>query len=258
MPSWNVHTAHAESILADSRFERFGIGDANAYLFGNYVPDIYVGFMVPGVSFHIDYCLTHDAAVEMIPVPFADRFWDRNVAHRRPKSPTGTSLVLGAWAHLVADRFYNGRFRAVRLEHAELDGDELRRRKQGDFDLFGRSLRISREVEVTPELLEAAQRFVPYHIAAEDVYRTIDVASAIVREGGAITAEDDEYRLLTPEWMAEVFDACNERIAIWLIAWQELEAEGHRCLAVDVRERLGLLPATPDDPDWQAGIAGRK
>ena len=58
MPSWNIHTAHVERLLADCEPDDLGIEDVNAFLFGNYVPDIYLGFMVADITFHVDYCRT--------------------------------------------------------------------------------------------------------------------------------------------------------------------------------------------------------
>ena len=174
MPSWNIHTAHAERILEACIPKELGIEDANAFLFGNYVPDIYVGFMVPDASIHIDYCITHVADVAHIPVPDAERFWNQYIGRRAPATSTGMSLVVGAWAHIFADRFYNMRFREFLQTHDAPTGDELRRSKQADFDLYGRSLSIARHVQKTDELLEAARSFLPYSILPADVEREIE------------------------------------------------------------------------------------
>ncbi len=250
MPSWNIHTAHVERLLEAHEGRALGIEDANAFLFGNYVPDVYVGFMVPDASFRIDYCITHAAPANLIPIPEADRFWDLYIARRSPSSPVGKSLVLGAWAHLVTDRVYNGNFRAYWQTHDLPTGDELREGKQGDFDLFGRTLGISMLVEATPELLEAAYTFRPYRILADDVRRTVAVAQTIVRDGGLLPAGDGGYQVLNAEWLTDVFEACDERLSTWLLAWRQIEADGGRCTATDVRRRIGLPPAIPDDLDW--------
>lgn len=249
MPSWNIHTAHVERLLANRRAEDLGIHDANAFLFGNYAPDVYVGFMVPDTTVRIDYCITHFAEIDLIPVPDADRFWDHYIARRKIASPAGQSLVLGAWAHLVADRFYNGNFRTFSSEHDVPEGEQLRVGKQGDFDLYGKTLAIASCVSVTPELLEAAWSFHPYRILADDVERSVAVANEIVRTNGLSTA-GGEYALLSAEWMDGVFSACDERLSVWLAAWQELLAEEKRCRAVDVRAKAGLPAAESDDPDW--------
>lgn len=241
MPSWNIHTAHAERLFADYDAEGLGIGDENAFLFGGYVPDVYVGFMVPDASFRIDYCITHIAEPDAVPVPDADRFWDRYIARRLPSSPAGASLALGAWAHLVADGVYNGRFQSFRLERGLPADDELRTRKQADFDLFGRSTGISRIVKVTPALVEAAESFRPYRIAADDVALAVDVANAIVRaaSGGELHG-DARYQLLGSEWMGETFALCHEFLVSWLCAWRELAGADGLCLSADIRVRAGL------------------
>ena len=71
---------------------RFGIGDENAFLFGNYVPDIYVGYMVPDASCRVDYCLTHLACPNTIPLPQASWFWDIYVVRRPFPSAAAASV----------------------------------------------------------------------------------------------------------------------------------------------------------------------
>lgn len=239
MPSWNIHTAHVERLLAEHQAEDLGIADVNSFLFGNYVPDIYLGFMVPDTTFRIDYCLTHMAKPRLIPLPDADQFWNNCVSRRRPTTDSGLSLTLGAWAHLVADRVYNGTFRDFCQTHDTPHGDELRLMKQGDFDLFGHSLGISSTVEITPELLDAANRFRQYSVLPDDVRKSVDVANAIV-QGEDVKPVPDDYQLLSAEWMAGTFGQCNERLGAWLAAWQELERDGSPVKADDVRAKAGL------------------
>lgn len=246
MPSWNVHTAHVERLLAERSPETLGIGDANAFLFGNYVPDLYLGFMVADTTYRIDYLLTHLAKPSIIPIPDADLFWDRYVCRHVPDADAGRSLVLGAWAHLVTDRYYNGRFRTFAATHDTPKGDELRERKQADFDLFGHSLGITSYVRDTPDLKTAAQGFWPYRILPDDVDRAIAVACAIV-DDCATAPSGKDYQLLDESWFNDTFEACNERLAVWLEAWQRLQARGARAKAVDIRAEAGLPAALPDE-----------
>lgn len=79
MPSWNIHIAHAERLFeANGPVSRI-VRDRNAFLFGNLIPDIYVGYMVPGVVRPIPYRITHFANPEHIPKPRFDEFWERFV-----------------------------------------------------------------------------------------------------------------------------------------------------------------------------------
>ena len=98
MPSWNIHTAHVERLLSQRTPDELGIEDVNAFLFGNYVPDIHLGFMVPDTTYRIDYCVTHIARPSMIPLPDADRFWDDCVARRRPKDAWPVPFGLPGYA----------------------------------------------------------------------------------------------------------------------------------------------------------------
>ena len=236
MPSWNIHIALAERVLENGDAARLSIADANSFLFGNCAPDVYVGFMVPDASLHVDYCITHLAKIDSIPVPDADLFWDNYVARRKPATPSGTSLALGAWAHLVADRYYNGRFRGLMRENNVLDGKSLRLKKQADFDRFGRTLRLSRMMEATPELLDAAWSFKQYRILPDDVERAVSVANRIVGEGGFQLPDDGGYKLLTGEWMTIASSAlcsgCRSGVS-WkargAAAWRAMCARGRGC-----------------------------
>lgn len=80
MPSWNIHIAHAEGLLADGGPVADIVCDRNAFLFGNLIPDVYVGYMVPCVVYPIPYRVTHFAAPEHIPKPREGEFWDTYVA----------------------------------------------------------------------------------------------------------------------------------------------------------------------------------
>lgn len=81
MPSWNIHTAHVERLLREEGAARLGVRDVNAFLFGNFLPDIYVGYMVPvPVARLRDYRETHFADGGAIPSPNYQAFWDRFVA----------------------------------------------------------------------------------------------------------------------------------------------------------------------------------
>ena len=52
------------------------VRDRNAFLFGNVVPDVLVGYMVPDIADPIPYRITHFAESEPIPKPRAWEFWD--------------------------------------------------------------------------------------------------------------------------------------------------------------------------------------
>lgn len=91
MPSWNIHIAHTQRLLATGPLSDFGIRDANAFLFGNLVPDVYVGYMLPKPSGILPYQLTHFADPCSIPIPREREFWDLYVEPAR-KLPTDVPL----------------------------------------------------------------------------------------------------------------------------------------------------------------------
>ncbi len=80
MPSWNIHIAQTERLFDGDGAVARTVFDRNAFLFGNLVPDIYVGYMVPGIKRPIPYRITHFATPEPIPKPREHEFWDSYVA----------------------------------------------------------------------------------------------------------------------------------------------------------------------------------
>lgn len=80
MPSWNIHIAQTERLFARGGTVARTVVDRNAFLFGSLLPDIYVGYMVPGIKDPIPYRITHFATPAHIPKPREEEFWDTYVA----------------------------------------------------------------------------------------------------------------------------------------------------------------------------------
>lgn len=258
MPSWNIHIAQTEELLAQGGALASAVRDQNAFLFGNVAPDIMVGYMVPGVEEPIPYRITHFAAEEPIPKPREREFWDTFVAPLlvgaegfepsdsdvavtsieqereslnrvhyakryagRPAPPSSGSslhaaptagelrqsvldLVLGAWAHLLADNLWNTRVNEYLDAHGGKPSEQFRIKKQSDFDVFGRTHRISSVPRGTERLLAAAEAFPQYPLERIYVLEAVGVAHEIVRTNGG-TEGHAPYRLLTDVFFAETF-----------------------------------------------------
>lgn len=203
MPSWNIHTAHVERLLREEGAAALGVRDENAFLLGNLAPDVYVGYMVPNTTVRIDYKLTHYTIREHIPLPRYDDFWDFYIAGRDDVS----DVVLGAWAHLVADHVYNAHTRAYLASIGVEPGERARIGKQGDFALFGRTLDISLVPHVDEALLAQCAAFPPYSILERDVRGAVESARRIVEKNQAEHLGGvPDYQLLT----AEFFDVARE------------------------------------------------
>lgn len=201
MPSWNIHTAHVERLLREHDANELGIRNTDAFLMGNLLPDIYVGYMVPDAAWRIDYKLTHLTMREHIPVPRYQEFWDFYV--ERPEdygAACVTDVVLGAWCHLVCDHVYNAHTRAYLKELGVAPGEQARIKKQSDFALFGRTLNIEMVPSVTNEVIEQCRSFPQYSVAEKDVRSAASVAHSIVEKNKAEHVEGTPtYQLLTPE-----------------------------------------------------------
>lgn len=202
MLSWNIHTAHVERLLSNEPLESLGLTSANTFLFGNLVPDIYAGHMVQPITRKIEYKVTHLADPLFIPVPDADGFYQRYV-----RGGVENDLTLGAWTHLLCDHYYNLRTIEYIARIGVVPGDETRIRKQADFDLFGRTLSISRVPQVTNELLALCEAFPQYAIHEEDVYATVRAQEAVIRKNAQEHVDfAPQYDLLTSDFFRTTFD----------------------------------------------------
>lgn len=220
MPSWNIHTAHVERLLREEGAARLGVRDVNAFLFGNFLPDIYVGYMVPvPVARLRDYRETHFADGGAIPSPNYQAFWDRFVVGCDAEDAGSLhDLALGEWAHLVCDSVYNTRTRAYIASIGVKAGDVTRKRKQRDFALFGRTFDISLRPRVTPELIAACAAYPQYPVIEADVREAVAVAGRIVDENHeGLIRSIPTYDLLTPEFFSAASEEANETIVAGLL-----------------------------------------
>lgn len=216
MPSWNIHTAHVERLLRQEGAPALGVRDPNAFLVGNFAPDIYVGYMVPVTTCRIDYKMTHLATRGHVPLPRHDLFWDFYIVGQGVVS----DVTLGAWAHLVADHVYNAHTRSYLSQRGIAPGEAARVGKQGDFALFGRTLKISMRAYVNDALLAACKDFPQYSIAESDVRAAVEVADRIVDDNRAhqVTGEP-AYQLLTAGFFESAREETNATIRDGLRAY---------------------------------------
>ncbi|QOY60992.1 hypothetical protein [Thermophilibacter immobilis] len=216
MPSWNIHTAHVERLLRQEGAPALGVRDPNAFLVGNFVPDVYVGYMVPVTTCRIDYKMTHLAGREQIPLPRHDLFWELYVEDQGVVS----DVTLGAWAHLVADHVYNAHTRAYLRRRGIAPGEAARVGKQSDFALFGRTLKIGMRAYVDDALLASCKDFPQYSIAEPDVRAAVEVADRIVDDNRVHQVTGDlTYRLLTAEFFESAREETNATIRDGLRAY---------------------------------------
>ena len=206
MPSWNIHTAHAELLLADGGAKAWGIQSVDAFLLGNLAPDIYVGYMVAHITRKMPYADTHLADPGFVPEPRYGEFFERYALPSADGAGHVSDVVLGAWTHLVADNVYNRHAYAFLHEHGIQPGEQARERKQGDFALFGRTLDIARSPEPTPEAIAQAAAFPQYPIAEADVRGACAAMARIVADNQAHhIAGTPAYDMLTESFFAVAF-----------------------------------------------------
>ena len=229
MPSWNIHTAHVERLLSEEDSAALGIRDVNAFLFGNLVPDIYVGYMVPNPTRKIEYRETHLADPSHVPEPRYGEFFERFVQPSAGADGRVSDVVLGAWAHLVADHVYNSHFNRLLREWGMEPGTRVRERKQSDFDIFGRTLDIHSVPRVTPELIAQCLAFPQYEVAEADVHATCEVMERIVRDNAEHHVSDPVYDLLGDAYFSVVPQEVNMTILAGLTAYAAGDPAWGRC-----------------------------
>lgn len=220
MPSWNVHTAHVERLLREHSPDELGIRDVNAFLFGNYVPDVYVGYMVKDISHKIDYQETHFVDPGFVPEPAFWRFWRDFALPSADARGRVSDVTLGAWAHLVADNGYNHCVNEFLLARAAKFSTQIRIMKQSDFELFGRTRDIRMVCQPTDVLLDQAQAFPQYPVEPADARAAILVAQGIVHANQRDhLSQMPSYSLLSEGLFDQMSEVVNQRLARGLMAY---------------------------------------
>ncbi len=167
MPSWNIHIAHTQDVLAREGALAHAVRDQNAFLFGNLVPDIRVGYMVPGIAEPIPYRITHFAKPEHIPKPREFDFW---AAHVVPLLDTEPGVPVAA-ASIVDERERINRIHFPERYGAESAGDA---RDGAGCPVCWRD--VSGEAEPAPEDIASSCRDMALgtwaHLLADNVWNT--------------------------------------------------------------------------------------
>lgn len=211
MPSWNVHIAHADRLLREAGAGPLGVRDVDAFLFGNVLPDVYVGYMVSEPTKILRYCLTHQSYPGGIPIPSYKRYWRNFIAPYDCGEKDGgvSDMMLGVWCHIVCDHIYNTYTRRFIRSYGISVGEKTRIRKQTDFDLYGRSLSMSRLPRLTPELLRQGMAYPQYRIQEEDIRAALEVVDEIAQTNLAAHEDNPHYTMLTTKFFSIAADEAH-------------------------------------------------
>ena len=227
MPSWNIHIAHVQRLLHEQDARALGICDANAFLFGNLVPDVYVGYLVRPTSRTVPYRVTHFADPAFVPQPAYWEFWTRYARASADEHGKVSDVVLGAWMHLLADSVYNAANNRFIAEHGIEPCEETRKRKQADFDLFGRTLELDIAPQVSRSVLQQAAAFPQYPIGEEDAIRAIAVADDVVEQNSERhVAGTPRYCMLDASFFSRTYENVYHLMVRNLRAYAEHGALG--------------------------------
>ena len=121
-------------------------------------------------------------------------------------------LIVGIWCHLVCDHVYNTHTRAFLHAHHIPTGEDARIRKQADFDIYGRSLDMSRLPEASDELFAVAAAHPQYGFTHSDVEQTLQVIQRIAEENRQNSVSCPQYRMLDTEFFSSAYKEAEETL----------------------------------------------
>lgn len=212
MPSWNVHIAHVEHVLKTHTLESIGVHNPSAFLLGNLLPDLYVGYMVPNITKKILYNTTHMAPHAHVPLPDYHAFGEKYLSHAQVsyEQETSQDLVLGAWCHLMCDHTYNQATRVFLNEHHIEHGEKARIGKQTDLDTYGRTLDISHTIVIDDDLRAQVAAYAQYEIDMRDVHECAQVVhDIVVRNRQEHIDGIPQYMMLHQAFFDDTFKSVN-------------------------------------------------
>ena len=245
MPSWNIHMAQTERLFTHMSEKTFPVSEKNIFVFGNLVPDIFVGYMVPGIKPCISYGKTHFAVPSKIPLPNELEFWNLYIgdqsqppkdspccncqigpmsndlefhqSKRFTKKDNVDAIVLGIWAHLATDNIWNDRTRKFANVHQIQITDSLRVAKQADFDIYGRTQYLGKGPFVTEELLNSSKKMVQYPLSKQIVIKTCAIAQKIVEDAHHNKNEiNKQYQLFDKMWLDKTMEITDDFLSLIL------------------------------------------
>lgn len=222
MPSWNVHIAHVEYVLAHHALREIAVHNPSAFLLGNLLPDLYVGYMVPDISKKISYNTTHLADPSQVPLPDYDAF-----AARYLTQPPCTydeqehcDVLLGAWCHMMCDHCYNKQTRAFLAAHGIPRGEKARIGKQTDLATFGKTIDIASHITIDDDVMQQIARFPQYRIERCDVDACARVVDEIVAQNRAEHIyTQPTYIMLHQRFFDDTFTMVNNLLHAQLTAY---------------------------------------
>ena len=216
MPGWMMHLATANEISKQLQV------DKNSFLFGNILPDVYNGYIVPNLSHKIEHKISHYDTKQKIQekvygLPGVYKFVEKN-----KEALDNNSVALGYLTHLMTDYYWNkktytqkyiyneqGKVGKVKLKsgrirqiHENLEAMYL---KQADFKLFSKFLLKNVSIprpKYQEQIMEKSNQIQRLQVNKEDLYKVFSYLENIperVEEEVKIS----QYQLYSQEELIE-------------------------------------------------------
>lgn len=210
MPSWPIHLAIANKIN-----KKLKLGDD--FIIGNILPDSLNGYIVKNITQKIEKNITHyeDKQKNKAPTINLKKFLKENNQNN--------SIILGYYAHLFTDKFYNEDFhknhtiiknnrKCVILNNKQIDLINTPwKLKQIDFNNYGNYLithnKIGNKLEITQATLENIKKL-PFNINESDLKKTIKTANTIIETKN----KEETLTIYTKKELDELFEKCYKEL----------------------------------------------
>lgn len=200
MPSWGIHFATAKRVNELLKL------DENQFLFGNILPDLPNGYLIPEIQFQKSYNETHyidcgcDNYLNLPKIPNSNSFYNQYKTHFE------NAVIVGYYVHLLTDQYWNTEFinRYVTLG-VDVCFNTV---KQLDFCLFEQYLIKHKYINIPiyeHRLIEKTAELFPLN--EEDLKRTF---SYIQKNYNSVSFEPKplEYNLIPEKELLSIYNGC--------------------------------------------------
>lgn len=222
MPSWSIHLSVAGKVY-EKFHKRYGWLGENEFLFGNILPDLFEGHVVPGLSCVVDDYSTHFPKQQTIkgvtiPIPDLKRFLEQY------QDKLKNSVIFGYYCHLFTDCFWNRFFFENTLrekrkkdhlpqvilqtgEIRELPFQEVNAMKQNDFRIFCQHLSQTETIiypNFSNKILDEVKQIKEFNFTKKDIEKTIDFIHKNLCDFEKTSFT--EYLLFSKEKMNQIYE----------------------------------------------------
>ena len=223
MPSWGIHLEIANKLAKKLNLEGM---DKNNFIFGNILPDINNGYVIPNVKIVIPHEMTH----------FSEKR-DNNPTYinfyKKYKDKLDNKVILGYFVHVVSDLYFNnmtyteygiydssGNRIGLRLnDGTEMigDGEQRRATKTNDFKIFADYIYNNSNLEnlkYNDEIIKSLKVIEEIDVNEQDMKNAIEYINKCINKEISVSPEESNatYKVFSEEDLKKRTDICIDFI----------------------------------------------